>query len=51
MGRPTDEAIARANKLRDLAQRLRWLYGDPFAHMRTPEAMADFKAWRDLGRR
>lgn len=33
-------------------QRLFWLYGDAArARMATPQALADLKAWRELGRR
>lgn len=33
-------------------RRLLWLYGDPMrARGSTPQAMADVKAWRSLGRR
>lgn len=35
----------------DLVRRLRWLYGDAYDRMGSPEAQADLLAWRNLGRR
>lgn len=40
-----------ADKRRDLAQRLRFLYGDHIARLTSLETQEDLMRWRRLGRR